>query len=142
MSDADYPWHDVTLGTHIEHAYHALSLNERRGYYIPTLWESNDVPRALQNFEQCWIAGDHSNIGGSWHDQQIADIALAWMMSRLDALGVKFDQGYLYNEYLKFNNYVKVTGPSEGYPASLSPRQWGEVAIGLVEVKVITAIEC
>ena len=79
LNDDEYSWHDVTLGTHIEHAYHALSVNERRGYYGPTLWECPNIPRSLQNLEQCWMAGDHSNIGGSWDDQQLADIALAWM---------------------------------------------------------------
>ena len=47
-------------------------------------------------------------------------------MSRFDALGVKFDQNFLYNEYQKFHSYVKNNGQKEGYPANLSPRQWGE----------------
>ena len=122
----EYAWHDVSLGTHIEHAYHMVSLNERRGYYTPTLWECKGVPRALQNFEQCWMAGDHSNIGGSWDDQQLADIALAWIMSRFDALGVKFDPNYIYGEYLKFQEYVKTKAPAVGYDPKMSPRQWGE----------------
>lgn len=133
LANADYAWHHVTLGTHIEHAYHILSLNEKRWSYEATLWECKQVPLALQIFEQCWLAGDHSNIGGSWHDQQLADIALAWIMSRFDALGLKLDPNYLYNEYLKFNDYVKVKGPPEGYPASMSPRQWGEGTIALVK---------
>ncbi|KAL8800475.1 MAG: hypothetical protein Q9182_005147 [Xanthomendoza sp. 2 TL-2023] len=47
-------------------------------------------------------------------------------MSRFDALGVKFDQNYLYQEYIKFQDWVKTKGPAAGYPADLSPRQWGE----------------
>lgn len=72
------------------------------------------------------MAGDHSNIGGSWEEQQLSDITLAWMMSRFDALGVKFDQNYLYQEYTKFNKWVKTKGKAAGYPPKLSPRQWGE----------------
>ena len=119
-------FHDVKLGNHIEHGYHILSLNESRGYYGPTLWECPGIPRSLENLEQCWMAGDHSNIGGSWDDQQLADISLAWIMSRFDALGVKFDQKYFYNQYVKFNDYVKYKGKSENYPPGMSPRQWGE----------------
>ncbi|KAL8766373.1 MAG: hypothetical protein Q9209_006843 [Squamulea sp. 1 TL-2023] len=119
-------WHDTSLGSIVEHGYHILSLNERRGYFAPTLWDSPNIPRPLETLEQCWMAGDHSNIGGSWEEQQLSDITLAWMMSRLDALGVKFDQTYLYHEYIKFHEWVKTKGPDAGYPPSLSPRQWGE----------------
>lgn len=77
------------------------------------------------------MAGDHSNIGGSWNDQQISDISLAWMMSRFADLGVKFDETYLYGEFLKFQDFVANDGgtlPSQGgpYPKDMSPRQWGE----------------
>lgn len=72
------------------------------------------------------MAGDHSDIGGSWDDSQLADVSLAWMMSRFDALGVKFDQTYLYDEYKKLNKYIESRGKAEAYPAHMSPRQWGE----------------
>ncbi|KAI4220853.1 MAG: hypothetical protein L6R36_007317, partial [Xanthoria steineri] len=126
LRDNDLVWHDTTLGKHIEHGYHILSLDERRGYFRPELWECPDIPRSLENLEQCWMAGDHSDIGGSWDDSQLADISLAWMMSRFDALGVKFDQTYLYDEYKKLNKYIKARGKAEAYPAHMSPRQWGE----------------
>ncbi|KAL8707608.1 MAG: hypothetical protein Q9220_007395 [cf. Caloplaca sp. 1 TL-2023] len=119
-------WHDTSLGSIVEHGYHMLSLNERRGFFAPTLWESPNIPRSLETLEQCWTAGDHSNVGGSWVEQQLSDITLAWMMSRFDALGVKFDQNYLYHEYEKLNDWVKTKGPAAGYPANMSPRQWGE----------------
>ena len=110
-----------------------LSINEKRALFEPTLWEAPGKSREIDHFEQCWMPGDHSNVGGSWDDQQLADISLAWMMSRLGSLGVKFDEGYLYREFLKFNIYVKrrVKGQrSEGddpvYNTKLYPRQWGE----------------
>ena len=135
----DYGFHDVAIGNHIEHGFHVLSLDEKRDYYEPTLWETPNESRSLKKFEQCWLCGDHSNIGGSWDDQQMADIALAWMMSRFEELGVKFDQNYLYREYLKFNKFVKEKGPGlrgstsggdEGPPypkdAGMNPRTWAE----------------
>ena len=128
----NHAFHDVGLGDHIENAYHMLSLNEQRTYFGPTLWENVGGTRSIQGFEQCWMAGDHSNVGGSWDDQQLADIALAWMMSRFSALGVKFDDSYLYREYVKFKNYViKETGQGGSYSQddemkALNPRQWGE----------------
>ena len=111
-----------------------MALNEHRFYYEVTLWESPDKIRDLSNFEQCWMIGDHSNIGGSWDDQQVSDICLAWMMSRFEKLGVKFDQTYLYGEFLKFKDYTKNIAPNlpydkwqnDPYPPTLAPRQWGE----------------
>ena len=105
-----------------------MSLNEHRGYFDCTLWESPKAQKPVQNFEQCWMPGDHFNIGGSWPEQQLADITLAWMMSRFAGLGVKFNDSYLYREYLKFKDFVKTKGPSQynPYPADLNPRHWGE----------------
>ena len=115
----DSAFHDVTLGEHIEHAYHILSLDESRGKFEPTLWEIPDDPeepksleqaRPLEKLEQCWMPGDHSNVGGSWTDQQLADISLAWMMSRFEKLGVKFSIDYLYDEFLNRESNGKQWG--------------------------------
>ena len=120
-----------------------LSLNEKRAYFEPTLWDASDNPRTLEQFEQCWMPGDHSNVGGSWDDQQLADISLAWMMSRLEVLGLKFDHGYLYREFLKFNRYVnrrvkeqRNEGDDPKYSSDLCPRQWGEGKTGLLRLDV------
>ena len=56
-----------------------MALNEHRLFFDVTLWESPELKRAPENFEQCWMAGDHSNIGGSWPEQQLSDITLAWV---------------------------------------------------------------
>ena len=103
----------MKFGDHIEHAYHALALDEKRGFFSPTLWESgNELD--CHHFEQCWMVGDHSNVGGSWDDQQLADISLAWMMSRYESLGVKFNQRYVYDQYVKYKTANKARGWGEG----------------------------
>lgn len=79
MDEGEHKFHDLELGDHIENAYQIMALNEHRHYFDVTLWESPGLKRAPENFEQCWMAGDHSNIGGSWPDQQLADITLAWV---------------------------------------------------------------
>ncbi|KAL8831519.1 MAG: hypothetical protein Q9191_000828 [Dirinaria sp. TL-2023a] len=134
----DYSFHDVGIGKHIENRLHILSVNEKRAYYESALWENAQTNRPFKNFEQAWTVGDHSNVGGSWEDQQLADITLAWMMSRFEVVEIKFDQTYIYREYVKFNNFIKKRAPllqSSGgsdedppYPkdAGLNPRTWGE----------------
>lgn len=100
-----------------------MALNEKRGYYRPVLWESPKKVLPYDVFEQCWLVGDHSGVGGSWPDPQTADLALAWMMSRFDKLGLKFNASYLHDEFLKYKKYVKANY-KQGAP--FSPRQWGE----------------
>ena len=57
-------------------------------------------------------------------------------MSRFEGLGVKFDQTYLYREFLKFKDYARRIGPKvDGYQEKLNPRQWGEGKLDLFEFR-------
>ena len=118
----DSAFHDVKYGDHIENAFHALALDEKRGYFFPTLWESTKH-RDLDHFEQCWMVGDHSNVGGSWDDQQLADISLTWMMSKYASLGAKFNVNYIYDEFVKYQKFVEKEATKSKEP---KVRQWGE----------------
>jgi hypothetical protein len=121
----DYGFHNVELGDHIENAFHALAIGDKRGHFRPTLWERPPGKELdLGVFEQCWFVGDHSGVGGSWPDTQTADMALAWIMSKFEKLGLKFDARYLYDQYTEYKEIVKLLK----YPAvaPTNPRQWGE----------------
>ncbi|ORX94931.1 hypothetical protein BCR34DRAFT_608116 [Clohesyomyces aquaticus] len=64
-------------------AFHALALHETRTSFPPTLWDTDDDP-ALQGtlVKQCWLAGDHSDIGGGHSDSGLATLALIWMVAQ------------------------------------------------------------
>lgn len=81
-------FHDVQLGSHIDVALHAVAVDEKRGAFAPTLWVSKDGKpfRTDQNVEQVWFAGAHSNVGGSYADCRLSDIAFDWMVRRVSAL--------------------------------------------------------
>jgi uncharacterized protein (DUF2235 family) len=67
---------NTQISDKVEHAFQALSLDEPRATFPPALWErldGNDVTR----LKQVWFPGSHANVGGGWHDQQIANISLA-----------------------------------------------------------------
>lgn len=72
-------FYDREIGSNIRTARHALSLDEHREDFEPTLWE----PRAGTDIEQVWFAGVHSDVGGGYGpDKQghiLADIPLLWM---------------------------------------------------------------
>lgn len=91
-----YQFHDVKLGRQVKNAYHALALDERRKVFSPALWEINEELK-MQNCEQVWFPGVHSNVGGGYADSGLSDIALKWMMDKARAVGLEFDEEYVKN---------------------------------------------
>ena len=79
-------FHDVTLSSWIDRAYHAVAIDERRRPFVPTLWlQQPDARDQGQRIEQRWFTGVHSDVGGGypWPDRGLATLALRWMMDRV-----------------------------------------------------------
>ena len=76
---------DRTLSEHVEHAYHALAVDEERHSFDPLLWKQS-IPsqNKTQKVEQVWFAGAHSNVGGGYPKQGMSLVALDWLMERLN----------------------------------------------------------
>ena len=87
-----YGFLDTSLHPNIQHAYHALAIDERRGEFPATLWTS--APNPGQTLEQVWFTGVHCDVGGSYPDDPdgtaLSDITFSWMMHKAAALGVTF----------------------------------------------------
>ena len=88
-----YGFHDTSLGTHVDHGFHALALDERRKNFAPTLWTQTPEGKARgQELKQVWFAGVHSDAGGGYPEHGSSDVALAWMASEVAPyLGLDFD---------------------------------------------------
>jgi len=94
-------FHDVKLSSIIDSAYHALSIDERRWPFRPTLWKLNDnhLQKNAQNaangrppaYEEKWFPGVHSNVGGGYPNTGLSDCALEWMVDRAQNHGLKVD---------------------------------------------------
>jgi uncharacterized protein (DUF2235 family) len=95
-----YSFYDTTLSSIVRYAYHAISIDEARGNFKPTLWElsQNRARDFEQVLEQRWFAGVHSNIGGGYPDEGLADIALKWITEKAAATGLAYDADKLKNE--------------------------------------------
>ncbi len=94
MNRGKFAFFDTTLGPRIDCALHALAIDEQRGPFAPTLWQT--PARDDQVVEQVWFAGVHSNIGGSYDDPGLSDIALDWMIKRVDKhTPLSFDPAYI-----------------------------------------------
>ena len=88
-----YQYHDVGLTPSVQNAYHALAIDERRKPFAPNLWTR---PSGWTGqLEQVWFPGVHSNVGGGYAPDGLANEALHWMAEKAEALGLEFDRAYL-----------------------------------------------
>ena len=77
-----YKYHDVGLNPAIEHAYHALAIDERRKPFAPDIWTR---PAGWQGqLEQAWFPGVHSNVGGGYAPDGLANEALQWIVEKAE----------------------------------------------------------
>ncbi|KAE8450906.1 hypothetical protein EG329_005346 [Mollisiaceae sp. DMI_Dod_QoI] len=92
-----YSFVNTKVAQHIEYAFHAMAIDERRHLFSPTVWERPDSPTMLKKLKQCWFPGSHSNIGGGYEDASASVLSLAWMVSQLEDNGkiLSFNQKYL-----------------------------------------------
>jgi len=82
-----YRFHDRRLSSTVEHAYHALAIDEKRPHFRATMWHQQ--PHAQkQSFQQVWFVGVHSNIGGGYPSSGLSDIALEWMADKARQCGL------------------------------------------------------
>jgi uncharacterized protein (DUF2235 family) len=94
FDQAKYGFLDTTLSAKVQNAYHAISLDERRASFVPTLWTNADgSPRANDaQVTQIWFPGVHCDVGGSYADEQLSNITLRWMIDNAKACGLEFDE--------------------------------------------------
>lgn len=99
-----YKFHDIGLNQWIQNAYHALSIDERRKPFAPSLWTR--PPGWSGTLEQVWFAGVHSNVGGSYSPDGLANEALHWMVEKAENLGLEFDRSFLQHYRPCFNSVL------------------------------------
>jgi hypothetical protein len=103
----DLAFWDTQLYDGIENAFQALALDERRAPFAPALWEKTSR-NTRTNLNQVWFPGVHSNIGGGYDDQDLSNITLAWMISRLEPF-IDFYPGYIQSLYQANRSHYKRT---------------------------------
>jgi uncharacterized protein (DUF2235 family) len=85
-----YGFLSTSLHPDVHAAYHAVSIDERRCEFAPTLWDAPTAPH--QEIDQIWFAGVHGDVGGGYGgDTGLANITLGWMMAKARAKGLVFD---------------------------------------------------
>jgi len=93
---------DNEIGGHIEYGLHAMAIDERRRAFSPTAWvrSKEDDPRGNPEVEQVWFLGAHANVGGGYARTGLSDLALIWMMARVqDKTGLQFQDSYIRDNF-------------------------------------------
>lgn len=77
------------LSSKVKNGFHAVSLDEIRAAFIPTLWEK-PKDSADQKIEQLLFSGAHSDVGGGYPEYKLSNISLEWMVKKIEKFGILF----------------------------------------------------
>ena len=97
-------FYDQDLNVRVGFARHAISIDERRSAFNRLKWGNLTDWRVVESgaptwLRQFWFAGNHSDIGGSYpeNESRLSDIALKWMIEEAEhpAIGLKVDHRVL-----------------------------------------------
>jgi uncharacterized protein (DUF2235 family) len=87
-----FRFYDNSLNRRVRYARHALAIDETRKDFDRVTWGTAGVQpdRAGEPewLEQVWFAGNHSDIGGSYAEDEsrLSDISLQWMLEQATTL--------------------------------------------------------
>src|SRR6185437_268438 len=94
-----------TLNDNVRYARHAISIDENRAAFQRVGWGAASADRpekdeqGIDTFQQRWFAGNHSDIGGSYleNESRLSDITLAWIIEAAEKIkgGIKIDKSVL-----------------------------------------------
>lgn len=105
FSNSKYRFHDVKLSFLIENAYHAVSINENRVFFRPTLWQKEKGEKfEKQNLEQCWFRGVHCDVGGGYSNGDVAKIPMHYLIEKARKLGLQCTYSTTVAELKKAND--------------------------------------
>lgn len=91
LGEREFLFHDTEPSKIIRHARHALSIDENREDFEPTLW----APKPELDLKQVWFAGVHSDVGGGYDEPGLSRCAAHWMIKEARAAGFVFEKHYI-----------------------------------------------
>ena len=80
-------FYDTKIGSNVRFARHAVSIDEKREDFWPTLWAAKESA----DIKQVWFAGVHADVGGGYPPSAgrvLSDVPLAWMAAEAAACGL------------------------------------------------------
>ena len=93
------------LSEQVDHAYHALAVDDDRHSFHPLLWDQRAFSSGKsQKIEQVWFAGAHANVGGGYPKQGLSLMAMHWLMTKAQNAGLRF----IPDEYEYYRDHANV----------------------------------
>lgn len=80
-------FHNYKLSKSVEHAYHALAIDDERKTFHPKLWDS--TVEEYQTLQQVWFPGMHTDIGGGYKKDDLSNIPFLWMCRKAMEHGLR-----------------------------------------------------
>lgn len=94
VSRSSFGWLHTGLRLPIQHAFHALAVDEHRLSFAPTPWTvlstTQAAPRSLDSVEQRWFPGNHGSVGGGYSGDLLVQAPLKWLKTKAEQLGLSF----------------------------------------------------
>jgi uncharacterized protein (DUF2235 family) len=126
--NARYGFYDTSLSRFVRSARHAVSLDERRVTFEPTLWDNipalnvnahaDGLAPSLRPYQQTWFPGGHGEVGGGGDDGGLSLIPMLWVAEGGARAGLAFNTAEL-------QDYARIAHPDARI-------QKGGLTIGLV----------
>jgi uncharacterized protein (DUF2235 family) len=97
---------DRTLNENVRYARHTIAIDEDRASFDRVPWGGRGSTRperdaqGVKTFQQYWFAGNHSDVGGSYaeNESRLSDITLQWIVDAATRIqgGLKVDASLLH----------------------------------------------
>lgn len=93
-------FYDTNLDSLVVSARHAVSIDELRKSFIPTLWTNfEDLNASLgynsaeaeAPYQQKWFPGNHGSVGGGGSERGLSDSSLEWIIDGARIAGLQLD---------------------------------------------------
>jgi uncharacterized protein (DUF2235 family) len=91
LGEREFLFHDTEPSRIIQHARHAVSIDENREDFEPTLWD----PKPSLDLRQVWFAGVHSDVGGGYKESGLSHCAGKWMLDEATSFGLEFESHFI-----------------------------------------------
>jgi len=83
-----HKFHSFELSDSVEYARHALSIDEERKTFLPTLWNKLKDDEPKDRLKQVWFCGVHTDVGGGYEVEDLSNFSLRWMIQEATAKGL------------------------------------------------------
>jgi uncharacterized protein (DUF2235 family) len=91
-------FHNTHLTSLIENGFHALAIDEYRANFRHIPWrrptkydlKENQPEGGWGVIKQRWFIGAHSNVGGGYYNDTLAQLPLRWFINECEGLGLRF----------------------------------------------------